>query len=90
LFLWYNTYMELNPILVPKLFNIDLSFIINKPVLGIVFVLYFIFYLLISGVLFYHWHAYGMKSAGIMIARSLFIFVSIFLFVMSGLTIYYF
>jgi hypothetical protein len=51
---------------------------------------FFLIYVVISAVLFYHWSAYGMRSPGIAVARTLYIVVSLLLFVVSGMSIYYF
>ncbi len=73
------------------MFNpVHLTVFINKPVLMGVLVVFFVIYSILSGVLFYHWHAYGMRSRGIIVAETFFFFVSIVLFVMAGLTIYYY
>lgn len=74
----------------PNFFNFDVGYIINKPVLFFLFLFYLVFYIAVSSVLIYHWSNYGMKSKGIVAARALFIFVSIFLLVVTGLTVYYF
>ncbi|KND51105.1 MAG: hypothetical protein AB198_01645 [Parcubacteria bacterium C7867-003] len=67
-----------------------LNFVLNKPVLTGVLVVFFVLYSILSGVLFYHWAAYGMGHRGILVARSLFVLVSIVLFVMAGVTITYY
>lgn len=56
----------------------------------IVLVLFFIAYIIISAVLFYHWTSYGMRSAGILVGETLFTLVSVVLFVVAGLAIHYF
>lgn len=82
--------MELPKVGTGGFFNIDTSFLVSKPVLIIVFLIFLFFYGCVSFVLFYHWANYGMNSRGIAMARGLFIFVSIFLLSLSALTIYYF
>ncbi len=70
--------------------SFKIGYLINKPVLLIIFIIFFIAYAIVSGVLRYHWHNYGMRNAGIIFAQSLFFLVSIVLFVIMGLTIYYY
>ncbi len=82
--------MDLPPLTLPTLPHINLSFFINTPVLMIVLVLFFIAYIIISAVLFYHWTSYGMRSAGILVGETLFTLVSVVLFVVAGLAIHYF
>lgn len=82
--------MEFPRLSVPGFSWFDASFVINDVTLSIVFVLFFIVYLIISSILFYHWRAYGRKSHSILVAESLFVFVSGVLFVVAGLSVYYF
>ncbi len=70
--------------------SFKLDYIFNKPVLVIIFVIFLVAYIIVSGVLRYHWHNYGMRNAGIIFAQSLFFLVSIVLFVVMGLTILYY
>lgn len=81
--------MELPVFQIPNIPGFHLDYIFTKPVLIIVLVIYFVIYSGISIVLFYHWSSYGMKNPGIMFARSLFVFVSIVLFVISTMLVYY-
>jgi len=74
----------------PSFSTFHISILINKPILVGVFVIFFILYSIVSGVLLYHWSAYGMRSPGIVVAESFFFFVSIVLFVFAGLSIYYY
>ena len=69
---------------------LHLSFLINTPILLILFIIFAIVYLIASGILMYHWTEYGMGNPGIHVARVLFLFVSIFLFVSAGLALSYF
>lgn len=82
--------MELSQFNFPDFLNIDISFMFSTQVLLIVLVLFFIIYAIVSGVLIYHWSAYGMRSPGILVAETLFLFVSMALFVFAGLAISYF
>lgn len=73
------------------MFNpVHLKVFINKPVLLGIFLIFFVIYFILSAVLFYHWHAYGMRSRGIVVAETLFFIVSIGLFVSAGLSIFYY
>ena len=76
--------------LIPAFPHINISSFIDKPILLIILALFFIAYASVSGVLMYHWSAYGMKSQGVLVAETLFLFISVILFVISGLAIYYF
>ena len=64
--------------------------IITAPALFIILALFFVVYSVLTGMLMYHWSAYGMKSQGVLVAESLFIFVSIILFLTAGFGLYYF
>ena len=81
--------MEINN-LIPTLPHINFSSFINLPILLIILGLFFVAYASVGGVLMYHWSAYGMKSQGVLVAESLFLFVSVVLFVTAGLALYYF
>lgn len=74
----------------PTLPNINLNILMTTPVLAIIFVLFLIIYIGITGVIIYHWSTYGMKSPGIILARTLYIVVSLSLFFTAflGLTYY--
>lgn len=61
----------------------EVSLSIGKPVLWGFFVLFFIGYSIISGVLVYHWKKYGMSNKTIIFAQGLFIVVSIILFAIT-------
>ncbi|HRH26876.1 MAG TPA: hypothetical protein PLZ99_01810 [Parcubacteria group bacterium] len=70
--------------------SLNFDSLINKPVLLFGAIIFFIIYFILSGVLRYHWHNYGMRNVGIIFAQSLFFLISIVLFAVLGLTIYYF
>ena len=82
--------MQLPQFSMPVFPHIDVSSFINTPTLLIILVLFFIAYAIVSGILMYHWSAYGMKSQGVLIAETLFLFVSVILFVIASLGLYYF
>ena len=82
--------MQLPEFVTPIFSHIKLSLFINMPVLLSVLVLFFIVYAVITSVIVYHWLAYGMKGHGILVAETLFLFVSAVLFVVSGLALVYF
>jgi len=77
--------LDLTSFSIPNFF-----FFINTPVLIGVLVLFSIAYAVTTGVLIYHWSMYGMRNPGILVAETLFLFVSLALFVFSGLAISYF
>jgi hypothetical protein len=60
-----------------------LSLLINTPVLTIILALFAAGYLVVSGVLIYHWSAYGMGNPSIRIGRLLFLSVSLMLFIVA-------
>ena len=82
--------MEITTLSIPDLNTFRLDYVFNKPVLIIIAVIFFILYAIVTGVLKYHWNNYGMRNAGIIFAQGLFFMVSIVLFCLLGLTIYYF
>lgn len=75
---------------VPSLPHIKLSLFLNAPILLAALVAFLVFYLIVSSVLVYHWHAYGMKSWGIKVAELLFFVVSVFLFTLAVVSLSYF
>ena len=82
--------METPKLILPDLPHIHLSLFVNAPVLFGILILFFAFYVTVSSVLMYHWSAYGMRSSGILVGETLFLFVSVVLFVISVLSIHYF
>lgn len=81
--------MELPVLSIPALPKLSFNFLASKPILLIVFVVFLILYSILSSVLLYHWSAYGMKSHGILVGKTLFLFVSFVLIVVSLLSITY-
>jgi len=73
----------------PEFPTIKLAFLWNPIVLLIIFIIFSIFYFILSFVLMYHWKTYGMESVGIKIGRMLFLVVSTALFVVSILSLIY-
>ncbi|MSU45076.1 MAG: hypothetical protein EXS47_00365 [Candidatus Zambryskibacteria bacterium] len=82
--------MELPSFGMPNFPSISLSFFINTTGLIVVLALFSIVYVVITSVLVYHWSAYGMRNPGILVAETLFLFVSLVLFVFAGLAISYY
>ena len=82
--------MEFLELVMPVFPHISVSFFINTTVLLIILILFFIFYTIITSVLMYHWATYGMRSAGILVGETLFILISLILFGVSILSLYYF
>jgi hypothetical protein len=82
--------MELPTFGLPVPTSLNLAFFINTPVLIGILVLFSVVYAIATGVLVYHWSMYGMRSPGILVGETLFLFVSLVLFVFAGLAISYF
>lgn len=81
--------MESSSQIFPSLAGFNLGFFINKPLL-LIFTLIFIFiYIIIAFVLFYHWSSYGMRSRGIIMAKNLFVSVSLFFLICMFVSLYY-
>jgi hypothetical protein len=74
----------------PFLSKFHVGILVNKPILFIILGVYFFVYVILAGVLFYHWFAYGMRSRGIVVAQTLFFIVSVVLFVSAGLSAFYY
>ena len=77
-------------LIVPKFSNINFSIILSRPILLILLVVFFLIYAILSGVILYHWKSYGMKGRGVILAETLFLFVSLVLFVIAGVSMTYF
>ena len=60
------------------------------PVLLIILVIFFVAYVVLTSVLWYHWSKYGMGGHGIHVGQTLFLFVSVALFVLALAGLYYF
>lgn len=75
---------------VPSFGNINLSTFVNRPLLSIILIIYFVGYVSLGGILFYHWRKYGMKSSSIIFAETAFLFVSLVLFVLAGVALSYY
>jgi hypothetical protein len=71
-------------------FTIPTSWFFNVPVLLIVLAVFFVLYCIMTGVLWYHWSKYGMREHGVLVARTLFLFVSVILFCVALSGLYYF
>lgn len=82
--------MELPAYGIPAFPDFNLPTYINSPVLIGVLILFSVVYAITTGVLVYHWSAYGMRSPGIIVAETIFLFVSLVLFVFAGLAISYY
>lgn len=82
--------MDLPILQMPAFPHIKLAILVNTPTLLLLFGFFIIFYASVSSVLIYHWHSYGMKSPGILFAETIYLFVSLVLFVISGISLYYF
>ncbi len=83
--------MDVSQILItPDFSKINFSVFVSKPILYLLLALFFIVYAILASILFFHWRAYGMRSKSILIAETLFLFVSLILFVTAGVTLTYF
>jgi hypothetical protein len=64
----------------PDFLKTPLSNIHSTTVLLGIFIIFSLIYITVSGILIYHWQAYGMNSKGIVIGRTLFLLVSVILY----------
>lgn len=69
--------------------SFGLNFGLSFTALVSVFIIFLMLYILYSSVLIYHWASYGMKSPEVVFAETLFSLVSIILFVIAGLSVFY-
>ncbi len=74
----------------PSFIHLSSSLFVNTPVLLIILGLFFAGYAVITSVLMYHWNTYGMGASGVHVARVVFLCGSAFLFIIAGLSIFYF
>lgn len=82
--------MEINQLKILSFPQFHIDYLISKTALSFIFLSYLAIYIVVSIVLLYHWKTYGMRSAGVLLGRSLFLIVSLCLFVICFLAIYYF
>ncbi len=82
--------MQLPAITIPSLPGLHLDLFLGSSFLFIVLIVFFVIYLLISLVLFYHWTAYGMGSRGIVFGEIIFLTFSLLLFVTAFLSASYY
>ncbi len=75
---------------IPSIPYISFSWIVHTPFLLIILGVFFVFYSIITSVLLYHWSMYGMHGSSILVARTLFLFVSFLLFLSAGMSLIYF
>lgn len=66
-----------------------LSFLFSPLVFFLILLVFFVFYCIASGALWYHWSKYGMGRSEIRIVKTLFLFVSVALFIFAMLSISY-
>lgn len=74
----------------PNIPFLDLSTITTTQTLIYILFVFGFFYLINTGVLFYHWVSYGMGNYGIYVAEILFVSVSAMFFVIAFLSASYF
>lgn len=83
--------MDFTEVLItPSFKNIHFSVFLSRPILLIVLGLFLSVYVVLSSIIIYHWHAYGMKSKGVYLAETVFLLVTIVLFALSAVSITYF
>lgn len=82
--------MQLPAIIMPSLPGLNMNFFLGTQFLFVVLGVFFIIYLLISLVLFYHWTAYGMGSRGIVFSEIVFLAFSVLLFITAFLSATYY
>jgi hypothetical protein len=70
--------------------TIQMSFLSDTPILLIILIIFFVLYSIVSMALLYHWSEYGMHSGSVLLAKTIFVFVSVVLFTVSFLTLNYF
>ncbi len=84
----YNFIMQIPDILLlPKFGKINIDSFINRPILMLVLLAYLAGYVVLTFILFYQWRTYGMKSRGVVVAETIFISVSVALFLLAGLSV---
>lgn len=64
--------------------------ILQTPILYVILGIFFLGYLIMSIILIYHWNTYGMRAQGVIVAEILYLFVSLALFSIAVLSLYYF
>ncbi len=82
--------MESPIISLPTLPSLHFAVALSPAVLMGILILFFILYLIVSSVLFYHWTTYGMGSHGILVGEILFLLVSVLLFLVAFLSATYY
>ena len=75
--------------LLPQFSLAKMSFLFSPLTLFLLLVIFFVLYCIGSSTLWYHWSKYGMGRSEITIVKTLFLFVSVALFVFALLGIYY-
>lgn len=82
--------METPALNLPAFPVFNVAFTLTPTILlGVLFV-FGLFYLIITGILFYHWISYGMGNRGVHTAEILFISVSALFFVFAFLSASYY
>ncbi|MFA7216797.1 MAG: hypothetical protein WC095_02350 [Candidatus Paceibacterota bacterium] len=64
--------------------------VLHSSILYIILGIFFLGYLVVSTILIYHWNTYGMRAQGVIVAEILYLFVSLSLFSIAVLSLYYF
>lgn len=82
--------MQAPTLTLPTFALAHISFVLSSTVLLSSLLVFGIFYLIITGILFYHWTSYGMGNHGIHVAELLFVVVSGLFFVVAFLSASYY
>ncbi len=82
--------MESQIISLPALPSIHFALVLNSTVLIGILGIFFVLYFIVSCVLFYHWTAYGMGNHGIYVGETLFVIISVLLFLVAFISATYY
>ena len=82
--------MQFPAITLPTVLIPHLALVLSPVILLGILILFGIFYLIISSILFYHWTSYGMGSHGIHVGEVMFVSVSVLVFLVAFLTASYY
>lgn len=82
--------METPLITLPALPAFHFTFAFSPALLLGILAIFFLLYLVISAVLFYHWTAYGMGSHGILVGETLYVVVSVALLIVAFISASYY
>lgn len=75
---------------VPAIPNLSIPFLANIPVLFMIFISFFVVYVIVSIILMYHWSHYGTHRGVMVFVETLFVSVSVGLFIFTFLALSYY